>query len=108
MTAKQLIAFGSLFLIILALIIYIVFKKPVKIIDNSQLDVYKDSITNILKISSDKDIVILKREKYIDSLESIDHKKNIKYYETIKYINNPNIPIRILDSIVRSIILPKK
>lgn len=109
MTAKQLIAFGALFLIILGLSLYIIFRKPATTVDdNAQLNAYKDSLNTLWKKIDEKDSLIAKRDRKIDSLDNVDKTNNYYYHETIQLINNPHTSIRSLDSIVRSIALPHK
>ena len=108
MTAKQLIAFGSLLLIILGLSLYIIFRKPVPTVDSSKLDAYKDSLNILWKKIDSKDSAIAKRDRKIDSLDNVDKTNNYYYHETIQLINNPHTSLRSLDSIVRSIALPHK
>lgn len=108
MTAKQLLAFGSLLLIILGLSLYIIFKKPSVVTDDSVLNRYKDSLNILWKKIELKDSAIARRDKKLDSLDKIDKVNNYYYHETIQYINNPNTTLRGLDSIVRSIAIPHK
>lgn len=109
MTAKQLLAFGALLLIILGLGLYIIFRKPAPTVDdNSQLNAYKDSLNILWKKIDSKDSAIAKRDRKIDSLDKVDKTNNYYYHETIQYINNPHTSIRSLDSIVRSIAIPHK
>jgi peptidoglycan hydrolase CwlO-like protein len=109
MTAKQLIAFGALLLIILALGLYIIFRSPAPTVDdNSRLNAYKDSLNILWKKLDSKDLEIAKRDRKIDSLDNIDKTNNYYYHETIQYINNPHTSLSSLDSIVRSIALPHK
>lgn len=109
MTAKQLIAFGALLLIILGLGLYIIFRKPtITVDDNVQLNAYKDSLNILWKKIDSKDSEIAKRDRKIDSLDNVDKTNNYYYHETIQYINNPRTSLSSLDSIVRSIALPNK
>jgi hypothetical protein len=108
MTAKQLIAFGALLLIILGLFLYIIFRKPAPTVDTSKLDAYKDSLNILWKKIDSKDSAIAKRDRKIDSLDNVDKTNNYYYHETIQYINNPHTSLSSLDSIVRSIALPHK
>lgn len=108
MTYKQAIAYGSLFLTILVLIAILIFRKPVIVDNNDELQVYKDSITTILNGVEPRDAIILKRNAIIDSLTTIvETKQDKEYVKSIQYINNPAIPIRELDSIVRSIAIKR-
>ena len=108
MTAKQLIAFGVLLLIILGLGLYIIFRKPTDTVDTSKLDAYKDSLNILWEKIDSKDSAIAKRDRKIDSLDNVDKTNNYYYHETIQYINNPHTSIRSLDSIIRSIAISHK
>jgi hypothetical protein len=107
MTVKQLIAYVGLLLMILGLIMYIVFREPTIVVAAENEQVQRDSIQLLLNQVSDRDSLIVSRDVKIDSLELADKPKNQQYVKTVQFINNPSVPIRSLDSIVRAIISDK-
>lgn len=103
MIRKQYIAFGVLLLVILILSIYIVVRKPETIIEKGDTKIQKDSIQLLLKTVKERNKEVADRDSIIEALNKADLLKEKQYVKEIQYINNPNTPMRSLDSIVRSI-----